>query len=330
MGSPLSTAAAELEDALDQAGGPRALDSLKRRDAPLDLLLPATLGGLLRMAIEEWLVIGTCWVALAYAPDNVRPWLYPVFCLVIAGRLHALGVLLHDAAHLPLRRKTTLVYAIEILCGYPVASTVDAMRYHHLRHHRDSGMETDPYFKTGPQTPLWWLVNVGRGALLLPGWTLRAIVGALSLVAPGLRTAYARIFLQDRSDEDLTSSREVLQCARAELGQLVFQAALVVAALRWPAPVLYGYLIPATITGLLSARRLLLEHTYEHARDRRIETILATTRDNHVDWLGQLLLAPRNVGCHVVHHIHPQAGLEQLPRLREWYRERHPDRYPPT
>jgi fatty acid desaturase len=64
------------------------------------------------------------------------------------------------------------------------------------------------------------------------------------------------------------------------------------------------------------------------AADRRIETIIATTRDNHVDWLGRLLLAPRNVGCHIVHHIHPQVGLRQLPRLREWYCEHYAELFP--
>jgi fatty acid desaturase len=63
--------------------------------------------------------------------------------------------------------------------------------------------------------------------------------------------------------------------------------------------------------------------------NRRVETIIATTRDNHVDWLGSVLLAPRNVGCHIVHHLHPQVGLEHLPRLREWYRKQHGAVYPP-
>jgi len=43
---------------------------------------------------------------------------------------------------------------------------------------------------------------------------------------------------------------------------------------------------------------------------------------------GRLLLAPRNVGCHIVHHIHPQIGLRHLPRLRESYREYHAEPYP--
>src|SRR5690348_11963001 len=114
--------------------------SIRRSQVPRALLRRGSLRGLLRMALEEWTLIGLCWLGLLVLPDGARLWLYPVVCLVLAGRFHALGVLLHDASHMPLRRKSVLTYLIEALCGYPVSSTIDAMRYHHLRHHRDSGM----------------------------------------------------------------------------------------------------------------------------------------------------------------------------------------------
>jgi fatty acid desaturase len=321
-------AAADLEAALDAVVTDASASSMARRDVPRALLRPSTMRGLVRMALEEWTAIVICWLALALAPDAFLPWLYVPLCVLLAGRFHALGVLLHDAAHMPLRRKTRLAFAVEALCGYPVASTIEAMRYHHLRHHRDSGMETDPYFKAGVESRLWWTLNVARGALLVPFWTLRALVGACALIVPRLRNGYARIFLQDKSGADVTQSSELIACARAELPQLACQALLVVAAILWPRAISLGYFVPITIAAVLSARRLLLEHTYEPAADRRIETIIATTRDNHVDWLGRLLLAPRNVGCHIVHHIHPQVGLAHLPRLRAWYRTRHANRYP--
>jgi fatty acid desaturase len=302
--------------------------SVIRSNVPRELLRRSSLRGLLRMAAEEWAAIVLSWLVLLRLPNGAAPWLYPLFCLVLAGRFHALGVLLHDASHMPLRRKSSLAVAVEVLCGYPVASTIEAMRYHHLRHHRDSGMETDPYFKDGSHNLLWWSLNVARGALLVPFWTVRAIVGVLAFVTPPLRNAYGRVFLQDRTGRDLRQSAELIACARAEIGQVIGQGFIVVAIVRWPAAAVLGYLIPVTIAGVLSARRLLLEHTYERTNDRRPETIIATTRDNHVDLLGSLLLAPRNVGCHIVHHLHPHVGLEHLPRLRNWYRENYRGLYP--
>jgi len=60
-----------------------------------------------------------------------------------------------------------------------------------------------------------------------------------------------------------------------------------------------------------------------------IDTIMATTNDNHLGLLGAVALAPRNIGYHVVHHVHPQVGLQALPQLREWYESRFPGIYPP-
>jgi fatty acid desaturase len=84
------------------------------------------------------------------------------------------------------------------------------------------------------------------------------------------------------------------------------------------------------VAALLAARRVLIEHTYERVSDRRMETTMAVTNDNHLDWLGALAFAPRNIGYHIVHHLHPQVTLTALPRLREWYRRAHPELYPPA
>ena len=277
------------------------------------------------MAIEEWGMIITLWLGMAILPW----WAYPILVIPLAGRFHALGVILHDAAHMPLRGKSIGIRLVEVLCGYPIASTLNAMRYHHLRHHRDSGMVTDPYYKTGRQNARWWTVNTFRGLALVPFWSVRALVGAAALGVGGLRNVYGHVFLQDRSKADLRRSREVIDCARAEFGQVAFQAAIFSAGMVHPGLVLLGYVVPVTIAGVLSARRLLIEHNYERVFDRQVETILATTNDNYLGLLGAVTLAPRNIGYHVVHHIHPQVSLTALPRLREWYAGTHPTLYLP-
>lgn len=297
---------------------------ITRRHAPGELLQPAFVSGLVRMGLEEWGMIGALWTGLAFAPW----WLYAPIAVLLAGRFHALGVILHDAAHMPLRRKTFAIHIVETLCGYPLATTLNAMRYHHLRHHRDSGMPQDPYFKARRQTGLWWFLNTARGLVLVPFWTLRAPFGATACLLPGLRNAYARVFLQDRSGEDRRHSREAADCARAEWGQLAAQAAVLAIIMTFPSQALWGYLVPVSLAGILAARRVILEHTHRPAPDRRIGTLIETTCDNHLGLWGALFLAPRNIGFHIVHHIHPQARLQDLPRLREWYRRTYPRSYP--
>ncbi|UJR81097.1 fatty acid desaturase family protein [Sandaracinus amylolyticus] len=314
----------DLESSLDAA---RTETKLSRSAVPRDLLRTATRAGLLRMALEEWAMLALLWIAMSIAPW----WCYPVLALLVAGRLHALGILMHDCSHMPMpgSRKDLVVRVLEVLCAYPIATTMNAMRYHHLRHHRDSGMRSDPYFKANLEgRPLMYALNVLRGAVLIPFWTLRVPVGLLAVVWPRARNVYGRVWLQDKSGKDLTHSREVVDCGRAELGQGVFQALVIAAWIAWPREVLFGYVIPVTITGLLAAWRLLQEHNYVRAEDRSLATILATTNDHHIRWVDKLVLAPRNIGHHVAHHLHPQVGLEHLPALRAWYAERFPDRYP--
>jgi fatty acid desaturase len=319
--SPPSELVEDLDRALDAAPDER----VRRGDAPAALLGRPTIGRLLRLAFEDWAVIVAAWVAMQWTPA----WSYPLWVLVVAGRIHALGIILHDACHMPIRAKTAPVRLLEALAGYPLGTTLDAMRYHHIRHHRDSGMPSDPYFKAGLEGRPWlWALQWLRGALLLPFWSVRPTFGLLSLAVPGLRHAYGRAFLQDKSGQNVAGSREVLRCAREELGQLVFQGVVLAAWLRYPDLVLRCYLIPAWLTGLLASYRLLMEHRYTPVTDRRAETILATTRDHDLGLWKRLFVAPRNIGYHIAHHLHPQVSLEHLPALTAWYREHHPDLYP--
>ncbi len=311
----------DLERALDAA--PRS--TVLRSNAPRELLVVPTVPRLLRFAAVEWAWMIAAWIALALLP----PWASPLPILVVAGRLHALGVILHDATHMPLRGKSAPLRLLEIACGYPLATTLDAMRYHHLRHHRDNGMATDPYLKPVLDgRPLLYAVYCLRGVLLLPVWMSRGPLGLLAVVVPRLRNPYGRWFLQDRSGEELAGSREVRTCAAEELGLVLFDVVLIAAFVAWPRALLLGYLAPAMITGVFAARRVLREHRYERAHDRRAETLFATTNDHGLGRLGAFLLAPRNIGYHVVHHVHPQVALQALPALRLWYRTTYAT-YPP-
>ncbi|MDP2345485.1 MAG: fatty acid desaturase [Deltaproteobacteria bacterium] len=314
--------AQDLEDALAAA-------SKQRTRAPRELLVRATLSSLVSSAAVEWLVIGLTWAALAacwlWAAPAVLVVVAVAAVVVIAGRLHALGVILHDAVHMPLRGKPPLARVLEVVAGFPIATTLNAMRYHHLRHHRDSGMATDPYKKPVLDgRPLLYAAYVLKGAFLLPFWFARGPVGVFALAVPALRNFYGRVFLQDRSGEELRAAQEVVDCARAEVAYSCFVAAVVIAVVVWPAPLLLGYVVPATLTGIVGARRVLREHNYELTFDRRMDTLFQTTNDHGLSLAGRLLLAPRNIGYHVVHHLHPQVTLCALPALRNWYRQEHP------
>jgi fatty acid desaturase len=293
------------------------------RDVPRELLTTARIPRLIRYALADWSAIVAIWLIAPHAPAS----LYPLWALLLAGRLHALGVVLHDAVHLQ-GRKTSALRAVEFLAGYPIGSTIEAMRYHHLRHHRENGLPEDPYFKSwiGQSRARFWLMSL-RYFLLLPLWVLRGVYGSVAACLPALRNSYGRLFLQDRSEEDLTNSREVVVCAREDRWQLLFHACIAaIASLCWHWFVAY-YVVPAILGGYLAGYRLMEEHTQEPNYDRGFLTTIRSTRDHHLGLLGRLFVAPHNVGYHRVHHLHPQVALESLPLLRNWYAGRYPDIY---
>lgn len=255
-------------------------------------------------------------------------WAFWPLALLAATRLHALGVVLHEVCHMPPQRGWRL-WAVSALAGWPLGSSVAAMRYHHLRHHRDACMPTDPYGKPDLRgrpglVGLYWL----RSVLLWPVWVLRGPLGLGALVWRPLRRVYAAL-LMDRSGGAAVDSPDLLRCARAEWGQVLAHTLLALALLRWP-QALPGLVAPALLASLMSGWRLMQEHTYARATDRRLDTVLAVTRDHGFTALGRLLFAPRNIGYHVVHHLHPQAAKEALPALTAWYQQALGERYPPS
>ncbi len=295
-----------------------------RLKVPKELLGIPKVFNLILYCLIDWAIIMISWIAMYFS--NI--WLYPIWCLIIATQFHSLGVVIHDATHLRFHKKSLGLRIVEILAGYPMGTTLDAMRYHHLRHHRNNGLPNDPYFVTILNEKAGIFYLVWRYVILAPWWAMRSVFGLFSLLIPEMRTHYAKIFLQDRSNKDLTNSVEVITCAREELGHIIFQILIFSLAINKPILILSYYFIPITLTGLLAGYRVLSEHNYIPAMDRSVKTLFLTTNDHDLGFFRQFLFAPRNIGYHLVHHLHPQVALENLSRLHNWYSMQYPKLYP--
>ena len=268
---------------------------------------------LIAWALFDWLVIGLGWALIVAAEATV---VRAVGVVIVASRLHALGVILHDACHRRGHRKTAAWWAVEALAGWPIASTIEAMRYHHLRHHRNAGMRTDPYRHPLLERGRWAHALLAlRGALLPFWWTLRAFVAPLALLVPSLRTLYGRAFLQDRSGSDLREHPELLRCARADLVQAAAHCAAGAAIVALELPFVSCYLVPWMLGGIMNANRVIIEHAPAENHDRTLATVLATTRDHDFGWLANALLYPHRIGLHQAHHFAPTAAFVHLPRV---------------
>jgi fatty acid desaturase len=291
---------------------------------PAGLLRPARVTTLIRYALIDWAVIAACWTALAWAGVW---WLFPAAWLIVAGRFHALGVVLHDACHMRAeQRQGSLMPLLEVLAGFPLATSLAAMRYHHLRHHRHSGGAQDPYLKPGISHDRVQR-NVRRlvGLLLVPSWILRGFYGSLALLVPRLRDSYARGFLQDLSGKNVGASAEVSRCLRSEPPQALLFALLIAASVKFPVIVVY-YFLPLILAGAFNVNRVIVEHVHVACEDRRAETVLRTTVTHDHGFWGRLFLYPRNIGFHQAHHLYPTAALECLPALEGYLTSSRPSR----
>lgn len=300
---------------------------ITRSKIPKGLLAKPSIDKLLLNMFIDWTIVIACWCSLLI----VNNWLYPIVALVIASRFHSFGVILHDLTHMPLKTKTTKIRILEVLVGYPIATTLNAMRYHHLRHHKDSCMITDPYLKTpSSNNSVASFLNIVKSSILIPFWLIRCLYGSFAFYFPFLRQSYAQVFLQDKSGKDLTNSREVTQCAKEDIFQLLFFILIFSSVLFFLGfkILFFYYIIPALITGCFSGYRVFKEHNYTNlVHDRKIKTIIQTTEDHNLSGISQFFLAPRNIGYHIVHHIHPQVTWHALPKLRKWYLKNHPEIY---
>jgi len=289
----------------------------RRSAIPEALRRAAVPARLIGYACADWACIFILWGLVSLS----SVWLLPLAWLLIAGRLHALGVVLHDACHMHAKRRSAATRVLEILAGYPIATTLAAMRYHHLRHHRFSGMRLDPYLKPGISSDRWRR-NARRtlGLLLVPLWILRCFYGSIALLVPSLRNSYGRWFLQDRSQRTLTRDPQVLDCLRSEPGQAVWFVMIAFILWIYPDIVITYYLIPLLIAGALNVNRVIVEHEHVQCPDRRPESVLATTHTQKPGALGRAFLYPRNIGFHQVHHLYPAVALECLPALDSYLR----------
>ena len=268
---------------------------------------------LLQWAVFDWSIIAAAWATMTVVNHLA---VTVVGIIVVASRLHALGAILHDACHKRRRPASRMWWLVEALAGWPIASTIEAMRYHHLRHHATSGTQMDPYHGTAHAHTTWrrYVLTV-RGIVLPFWWTLRACVAPFALVVPKLRTVYGRLFLQDQSGNDLQNNAAVVACAKADLAQLAGQTVVLGSTIAAELPILTYYLIPVMLAGILNARRVIYEHSWKLNDHQSRSQTWETTVDHDIGIIGNAVFYPHNIGLHRIHHMYPTVSFTRLREL---------------
>ncbi|WP_127718391.1 fatty acid desaturase [Halobacteriovorax sp. HLS] len=299
----------------------RELISQKRSDVPAELLKRPDMKVLYLLALFDWAVIFSCsWLML-----QTSYFFYPLWILIIAGRIHGLGVIVHDLTHINFQKKSFALRGLELLTGYPIGTTINAMAYHHLRHHRNTLMENDPYFNYNKKCSGFeqFILTFKKGPLFVPFWYVRSLIGTMAYYIPTMRTSYARIFLQDVSMKDLNTNEEVIKCCKEDRYLLLFLIGLIFFASQFTI-IIYSFLIALPVAGVLCIYRLLIEHEYDIVDDRSVYTIIECSFDHHLSFLDRILFGPHGIGYHCMHHLHPNVGIHHLKKLYHWYKSNSP------
>jgi fatty acid desaturase len=252
----------------------------------------------------EWSVIGVCIVAAI----QVGHWsAYLLAAPIIGARLHALGILMHDATHYRLfANRAWNDWICDIFLALPLGVILERYRHDHLRHHNDPNNEHDPYWVVMTANPrdYDWPKTRLRAALVF----LRDLTG---FGAIAFSREYAPWFpwANHFSTQDYPLRLTPTARLRIYLFYGTAATAVIYFGLWWELLVLW--LLPfATFTQLFFRIRAIAEHVGlpDHAG-------ADATRDIHPTWIERVLICPMNVSYHLTHHLFPGVPWYNLRKL---------------
>lgn len=244
----------------------------------------------------DWAVIAAAIAASSYLAS---PFAYIAAVLVIGGRMHALGVLIHEFAHYRfIASKSLSEWVGDVLLGWPLGTTIDSYRRNHLAHHRYTNTGQDPD----------WVVKFGTQQFTFPQrwqYALANIVGYLLTINSirDMRSILARL---NKGQDKIPRAYKLKR-----LGFYVAVLAVIGLAGAWKGLLLYWIVPYFTIFLLLLYLRSVAEHfgsmDYDHE--------LGSSRTVYPYLWERAFLAPHNVNFHLDHHLYPSVPFYNLHQL---------------
>lgn len=224
---------------------------------------------------------------------------YLAGALVIAGRQHALAVLLHDAAHrrlLPHRQLNDWIASL--ILAMPLFVSLRLYRLYHLRHHRHLNSSLDPDLIKPEQIG-------GRG--FWARYFLRSVVG-LGLVSMFRNAA----------------SYSILSALRVPRGRVevvtIFSFYGAVAAVLATMPTIAFKFLTFWIAPLVLLLPGILR--FRAAAEHSVLALGKQTRTTYSPVWEAFLFSPLNVNFHYEHHLYPAIPWYSLRKAHYYIRQR--------
>jgi fatty acid desaturase len=237
----------------------------------------------------EWLAIAG---AVALCTHFWHPALYAVAVLFIGARQHALGILMHDAAHYRLFADKRLNDAVaNLFLAWPILYAMAGYRRNHLAHHAHLNTEADPNWAR--KTDAEWDFPQPASRM------------AWALAKEGLGLNLARRFrvLGEHAKQSGGKAWARYAFYGVVVGLVAFQG--------WWAPFLLYWVVPlATWLQVVLRVREIADHSgTANTHD------LNRTRTVYLAWWERLFVASKHINYHIEHHLYPGVPFYRLPKL---------------
>lgn len=250
----------------------------------------------------DWACIVMCFTVAIQFPNPV---VWVIAALLIAGRQHALLLLMHDGAHFrfhPNRRLNELIS--DWFTAYPFLVTTQGYRLHHLEHHNHLNTEDDPDWMRKLADADW---DLPKTKLMILGILARDFFG-------GGMIDQLRSIVHFRKTNSQSSQKRY-----DRLVFLMVAAGLVTFFKLW-IPVLLLWFVPIfMVVPVIMRLRSIAEHFGLPG-----ETALNSSRNYAGPWWERMFFTPHNGGYHLDHHLFPSVPFYNLPRLNKLL-NKHPE-----
>lgn len=249
---------------------------------------------LLAIAADWALIAGA--VALSEYADNLA--VYLVAVVLIAGRMHALGCMIHEAAHYRIiRNRKVSDWMSDLLLAWPVLATVDGYRQNHLAHHQHANTDDDPD----------WTAKLGMPQFTFPQKLARGITQLLGYLI-AINSLRDMLHMAKRMGKNDRSTR---QYKMLRLGFYLLAAVIFTLLGIWREVALYWAVPFLTFFCLF----LYVRSVAEHFGSMDYGDELTSSRTVYPHAWEKLFFAPHNINYHLEHHLYPGVPFYNLPEL---------------
>ncbi|OOG66612.1 hypothetical protein B0E45_25530 [Sinorhizobium sp. A49] len=243
----------------------------------------------------DWAIIAAA-IAASEFSGNILVYLLAV--VVIAGRMHAFGCLVHEAAHYRIIRNRRLSdWMSDLLLAWPMLATVDGYRQNHLAHHQHANTDDDPD----------WTAKLGMAQFTFPQKIARGVMQLLGYLV-AVNSIRDMVHMAKRMSKNDRSTRGYKML---RLGFYIAAAAIFSLLGIWREFALY-WLVPFFTVFCLF---LYVRSVAEHFGSLDYSDELTSSRTVYPHAWERLFFAPHNINYHLEHHLYPGVPFYNLPEL---------------